>query len=107
MFSAFFKIFYLDSRTLQVLLVKLEMTSCRISFRYLSTWNTSEQTNMLTLPLMTMVYYISVDIHLFVHARLCRFVHAQASSPTRVLSVTNASQMLVMAWRMLRFGSNW
>lgn len=28
---------YLDSRTLQVLLVRLEMTSCRISFRYLST----------------------------------------------------------------------
>lgn len=30
---------YLDSRTLQVLLVRLEMTSCRISFRYLSTCN--------------------------------------------------------------------
>lgn len=28
---------YLDSRTLQVLLVKFEMTSWRISFRYLST----------------------------------------------------------------------
>lgn len=28
---------YLDSRTLQVLLVRLEMTSCKISFRYLST----------------------------------------------------------------------
>lgn len=28
---------YLDSRTLQVLLVRLEITSCRISFRYLST----------------------------------------------------------------------
>lgn len=32
-------LFYLDSRTLQVLLVKLEITSCRISFRYLSTYN--------------------------------------------------------------------
>lgn len=30
-------VLYLDSRTLQVLLVRLEMTSCRISFRYLST----------------------------------------------------------------------
>lgn len=28
---------YLDSRTLQVLLVRLEITSCKISFRYLST----------------------------------------------------------------------
>lgn len=48
-------VLYLDSRTLQVLLVKLEMTSCKISLRYLSTYNPSAQAHMykhMTQPLI-------------------------------------------------------
>lgn len=79
---------YLDSRTLQVLLVKLEMTSWRISFRYLSTCSDDTLVQLL------------IQLQVFV-------LEQEPQSPTRVLSVTNASQMLVMACRMLRLGSNW
>lgn len=79
---------YLDSRTLQVLLVKLEMTSWRISFRYLSTCSDDTLIQLL------------IQLQVFV-------LEQEPQSPTRVLSVTNASQMLVMACRMLRLGSNW
>lgn len=64
---------HLDSRTLHVLLVKLERTSCRISFRYLSTWDTSTHPRIIT-SLRVLLIHIKVYLHMQCSVDYCMFL---------------------------------
>lgn len=95
--SAFAQLYvYLDSRTLHMLLVRFEITSCRISFAYLSTCQNTRHLHHTAPSPSTCT--VAVCLQVSVRSEELR---------TMVLSVTSASQMLVMAWRMPRLGSNW
>lgn len=87
---------YLDSRTLHMLLVRFEMTSCKISFAYLSTCQKTRHLHQTGLSWSTCTVAVCLEASV-----------RNWELRTMVLSVTSASQMLVMAWRMPRLGSNW